>query len=98
MSAEPEFERYLVINEASDNSTQGSSKECYNRLIKTANCFYADYKENRTSIVFQAKERNPRRFFKPQSHDFELRTTGGLEEKLKKSNTPRNAFNKSKTF
>jgi hypothetical protein len=95
MSTEPELGRYLNISQASDNSTQASSKEA-GKLIRTENTFYAgNYKENRTSIIFQAKEINHRKLFKHVSQDNELRTTGGLEDKFKKYSTHRNAFNKS---
>jgi len=82
MSAEPDIDRYPYLLTESDKSTQGSSKST-DKLIKTENLMYVgNYTENRTSIIFQVKEYNPKRQL--------------LEEKFKRYSTPRSTFNKSK--
>jgi hypothetical protein len=96
MSAEPEIDRYPYLLKESDKSTQGSSKST-DKLIKTENLMYVgNYTENRTSIIFQVKDYNPKRHLKLLSDENDLRTTGGLEEKFKRYSTPRSTFNKSK--
>ena len=79
----------------SDYSTQGSSKET-DKLVKRQNQIYVgDYKENRTSLIYQAKEHITRKIFKPMSQENELRTNGGIDKKIKRFSTQTNIFNKS---
>ena len=84
----------MLIN-LSDYSTQGSSKET-DKLVKRQNQIYVgDYRENRTCLIYQAKEHISTKFFKPISQENELRSNGGLDEKINRYSTPRNVFNKS---
>lgn len=65
----------------------------HNRLLKTENVYICESKEFYPSIIYQARER--RLITKPIFEDNDIRTNGGLNDKLKRYSTPRNGFNKS---